>query len=409
MDARAWRAPRSLRQSGAARAVAVVTALLAASCGGERRDEPAPAARVDTVAIDTLPERASVEAADTASPARVATTGRACRCVERPLSAYFGEADVVVLGRLIDARGSDRDLLLDLALSEQPWKRVVGDRSAGSGDVVTVTTDASSSSCGIPLRPGALYVVFARSSGRGPRIDPCGGTRVLPADGSTASVFEGVRADSLVARLDALSGLEVQRSAAVNAPDPSDWDNESLIGLVELPALNSGEVVPVRPLPDATSEVDRVIDSWVDVATSEVAYEVPAAVVATRADDWYRIGLADGSFGWVAPLDAGAWTPFERLPLDALAYLTEAWSGHLWPQAGGGVPVRSRRKGTQQRGEYAAQVHEARWLGSALWFRVDVLTGSPCDGGDVDVEASGWVLAYGADGDPAVWYYSRGC
>jgi hypothetical protein len=406
MDARRTRSPSALRDDRAA--LAILTALCVAACSGEVQDTEEAVRPPDAPATDSVPAD-SLDAEAAAGPARTTADAEPCLCVERSLSDYYGEADEVLLGRLVATRSSGSDLLLDFELEERPWKPLR--TGAGAGDVVTIVTRRSTEACGIEVTPEARYLVFGRVSQGGGmrRAVGCGGSRALPATAMAPRAFDEVPTDSLVARLDALSGLDVQRAIAASAPDASDWDNEALVGLVELPALNVGEVVPVRGLPDAAAPVDRVIESWVDVAASEVDYEVPAAVAVARTEDWHRIRLSDGSFGWVAPLDAGAWTPFEELPVGALAYLTEAWSGHLWPQAGAGVPVRSPREGAQESEEYQARVHESRWLGSTLWFRVDLLSSSPCLADEPEVELSGWVPAYGLEGDPAVWYYARGC
>jgi hypothetical protein len=68
-------------------------------------------------------------------------------------------------------------------------------------------------------------------------------------------------------------------------------------------------------------------------------------------------------------------------------------------------------KGAFEREEYPVEVLEARRLGEVLWFRVDVLSASPCEvtENEPEVVSTGWVPAYGHDGEPAVWYYSRGC
>ena len=155
------------------------------------------------------------------------------------------------------------------------------------------------------------------------------------------------------------------------------------------------------------------MDSWDGILSREVGYEQPAAVVFSRVDGWYRIRLPDARpdarYGWIGPEDAGTWFPYAELPVNSLAYLTEAWSGHVWPEPGAGIPARSPRRATQERHEYAVEVHESAVVGGTIWFRITLLSGSPCEGGDVGPELSGWVPGYGPGGEPAAWYYSRGC
>jgi hypothetical protein len=54
-------------------------------------------------------------------------------------------------------------------------------------------------------------------------------------------------------------------------------------------------------------------------------------------------------------------------------------------------------------------VLESAEIGGTIWFRVNVFAGSPCSGSDEKVTLSGWLPAYGADGQPNAWFWSRGC
>ena len=59
-----------------------------------------------------------------------------------------------------------------------------------------------------------------------------------------------------------------------------------------------------------------------------------------------------------------------------------------------------------------ARVIETRRLGDRLWLNVEVLNHSLCDAGahgPPETIARGWLPAHAAEGEPAVWFASRGC
>lgn len=395
-----------------------------------------------------------------------------CRCAPLTLDEYFGGADEVVLATLAraeegdaaDADGADAEgagagtVHLHLVLAERPWKRAAGGVDAGGagagalqvGDTVRYRTAASTATCGVPVVVGATYVAFAFeepvlpgaadvSGAEAPvpssprpalRIDSCSGTRIYRLPGQAdPEGFRDVPGRLVPSRLDALGGAVVLRDVVERMPDADDPANGSLVGLLDLKALAHGGVVPVHSrLPENVTAdtapaaptdapiaappglpVLDTVRSYADVVSREVGYEVGAAVVLARVAGWSRVRLADGRAGWVAPADAGTFFPYEELPVRRLAYLTGSWSGYLWPDPGAGIPVRSARKGTEPREEYAVEVRESRVVGDLVWFRVALYEEGPCEGGDPGFEAGGWVPGYGADGDPTAWYYSRGC
>jgi hypothetical protein len=167
--------------------------------------------------------------------------------------------------------------------------------------------------------------------------------------------------------------------------------------------------VTLRATPEATARAVAVVATYDSLEAREVAYEVPAAVVVGRQTVWHRVRLADGRSGWVAPDEGGRWFPYADLPVRRLAYLTGAWSGHVWPGPGAGIPPRSSRKDPTGREEYPVDVLESTLIGGSVWFRVSLLRDDPCDGGTDAVDLSGWVPGYGVTGAPTVWYFSRGC
>lgn len=337
-----------------------------------------------------------------------------CRCPQEALATYYDRADEVLLARLARALDGDGDRVLEMVVAEIPW-RISATRPATllTGDSITYRTGVTTAECGVPVEIGAVYVVFAHAPaepGTPLGVDTCSGTRIyITSAGGDPQGFDDVPGPRVIAQLDALSGLDDLKDVAANYPAGDDPDNETLIGLLDLPALGAGGTIPIREWPDAAAPETGQVDSYDGVESREAGYEEPAAVVFARVDGWYRVRLSDGRYGWIGSNDAGTWSPFAELPVNRLAYLTEAWSGHVWPEPGAGIPARSGRRATQERREYAVEVHESQRVGGTIWFRVDVLSGSPCEGGEARPELSGWVPGYGANGQPAAWYYSRGC
>jgi hypothetical protein len=393
--------------------VALVS-LVACSGGSERGDgaagsgDSAGAPEGGAVAAD----RTSPGSAGGSTGADAAARDLPCRCAQRTLAEYYAGADEVMMGRLVETSERDTDLALDFEITGRPWK-VPSDRSeVGEGDQVELVTAQSSASCGIEARVGAVYAIFAHADPDGgpSRLDSCSGTRVHLAEATAeAQGFDDVPGPFVVRQLDALSGMDVLGRVAASAPRDGDPDNTSLLGLLDLAPLAHGGTIDVRERPDSTAPVTRRVGGWVELDGYEVGYEVPAVAVVGRVEGWYRIRFADETLGWIPAESGGTWFPYEELPVRSLAYLTGAWTGHVWPDIGAGIPARSPRKGTQEREEYPVEVHESRRLGGTLWFRVDVLDGSPCEAGEVRPELSGWVPAYGPLGEPTAWYYSRGC
>lgn len=389
-----------LSLAGVAIVLAVVAAVLVARSGPESA-EPAVSG------ISLVAERA-VEPFPPESPL--------CRCPEEPLASYYDRADEVLLARLaraVDPIG-DGDRLLAMVVVEIPWRTAPSrETPLATGETVAYRTGATTAECGVPVEVGAVYAVFAHAAevpDSPLRVDTCSGTRVyVPGEGGQPRGFDDVPGDRVIAQLNAFSGLDVLRAFSASVPVLDDPDNETLVGLLDLPALSLGGRVPVRDRPTATAPVVAELESYDAIESREVGYEQPSAVVFASVEGGYRVRLREGDFGWIAPGDAGAWFPYEDLPVNRLAYLTEAWSGHVWPEPGAGIPARSSRRVTQERKEYAVEVHESAIIGGTIWFRVDLLSGSPCEAGDVRPELSGWVPGYGVEGQPVAWYHSRGC
>lgn len=343
----------------------------------------------------------------------------ACRCPDRELGAYFNEAAEVGVGRFVSAKttsGSDlaqrRVLTFELLA---PLHKSLRAQAPHSGDAVRYATADSSAACGVDPQPDDIVVFFAGPlEGEQLGIDTCSGTRTLRERGDEVieTGFKDVPGAHVMGQLDALAGLEYLRAMTHSWPDDADPGNDTLVGVVAINGFSdNGETdapaVPLRIAPDDGAPQLRVIRRYGNVQSRESGYEVLAAVVFARRHGWYRLQLEDGEFGWLAPKHAGAFTGYDTLVVNRLNYLRAPWQGFVWPEPGAGLPMRIERPTDED--EIPIEILETTRLAGSLWLRINVLKASPCHAGDSSNVASGWVPAYRPDGEPATWFYSRGC
>lgn len=140
--------------------------------------------------------------------------------------------------------------------------------------------------------------------------------------------------------------------------------------------------------------------------TLEYTYEQPGAVVLERRGMWFRVRLAEGS-AWLAAAAQDEYHSLEQLLDDGLTYLTDAWSGHVAASPGSaGRPTKLARVAAEQ----PVRVRRASREKEGLWFLVDIMSHSPCNGDtEPTVVDQGWVPAHGRGDRPTLWFYSRGC
>lgn len=336
-----------------------------------------------------------------------------CRCAERTLGEYFGDADEVAVGGLVDTTsveiGGVRLLEMQVRLDAPPHRTFRPDPPA-AGSVVRYRTPTESAGCGVEARVGATYVFFAtRSSEAEPAmVDTCSGTRIFLAGGETPpGEFTDVPARFVAGQLNALAAMDVLSEIVENAPDDSDPQNETLIGLLDVAGFSHAGFARVHERPDAASPLLVATGSYDGLETREVGYEEPGAVVYARSGRWYRLRLTDGRFGWLHPDFAGTYLPYPDVAVNRLNYLTD-FHGFVWPNPGAGIPTRFS-SGPEADPEIPAEVHEVTMIGGSPWLRVTILRASPCEGGDGEAAASGWIPAFGVTGEPSAWFYSRGC
>jgi hypothetical protein len=141
--------------------------------------------------------------------------------------------------------------------------------------------------------------------------------------------------------------------------------------------------------------------------TMEYAYEEPGAVVLERRGQWFRVRLNVGS-AWLEASAQDTFYGLEQLFEDRLTYLTEAWSGQVAASPGSaGRPAKVSGLAADQP---VVRVRRASREKDGLWFLVDIMSHSACDGdGEPTVADQGWVPAYGKTDVLTIWFYSRGC
>lgn len=214
---------------------------------------------------------------------------------------------------------------------------------------------------------------------------------------------------------------------------------DRILGLLALPELFGASVcdrftpqeltLHAAPNPKDTTGSVRVDDYWTfsdamscegrlsvnvhladgsdstELPTREFDYERPGAIVIGHQDTWFRIRLADGS-AWLRASDHAEFHPLEKLLEEGLTYFTEEWDGHLYAAPGGARQVTSRAPVSAS----GLRVTGSRWLNGRLWLQVSVLSHAECDSPtEPRVVRQGWVPAHARSGEPAVWFYSRGC
>jgi hypothetical protein len=215
---------------------------------------------------------------------------------------------------------------------------------------------------------------------------------------------------------------------------------ERVIGLLSLPEVfGSRECAPFEPRPImlhgsandgkiiATIEVDQ---NWsfaphggcegLEVSvhtgaqkealpTREYDYEMPAAVVLDRHDDWFKIRLHRGS-AWLKASVVDRFMPLSDLfeEFTGVTEINASFSGRL--SSGPGVtsgPIMMRLAPNQP-----VRVIEIRDSGGRAWVHVEVLSNSACtaaNDGPPEVISSGWLPLHDQKGEPTVWFSSRGC
>jgi hypothetical protein len=147
-----------------------------------------------------------------------------------------------------------------------------------------------------------------------------------------------------------------------------------------------------------------------ELPTREFEYEAPAAIVLDRRGQAYKIRLSDNRSGWVIS-SSNRFMSFESLleEFTGVTFLTDRFGGELRTAPGLSV---SNKIVSQAKAAQPARVIETRRVADRLWLHVEVFNHSLCDAaaqGPPESIARGWVPAHADDGEPTVWFASRGC
>jgi hypothetical protein len=152
--------------------------------------------------------------------------------------------------------------------------------------------------------------------------------------------------------------------------------------------------------------------------TREYGYEQPAAVALRERDGWVLVRLAEGA-AWVRTSRKPAFLPLEELLEEGLTFLTDAWDGRLATAPDAEAPEVPREGAAAA--ALARPAPPVRTLGfhrdpeGSLHVEVQVMSHSVCEPMEEEprVVARGWVLAHARAGaragEPAVWFFPRGC
>lgn len=151
-------------------------------------------------------------------------------------------------------------------------------------------------------------------------------------------------------------------------------------------------------------------DKRTELPTREFEYEAPGAIVVDRRGEAYKIRLSDNRAGWVLS-PSNRFMALENLleEFTGVTFFTEAFAGEL--RSAPGLSV-SNRVTSQAKPAQPARIIESRRIADRLWLHVEVFNHSLCDAatqGPPESIARGWLPAHGDNGEPTVWFASRGC
>jgi hypothetical protein len=142
-----------------------------------------------------------------------------------------------------------------------------------------------------------------------------------------------------------------------------------------------------------------------DLPTREYDYELPGAIVLEHRDGWFRVKLHERS-AWLKASLVDRFMPIADLYEEfvGVTAINQSFAGRLsnTPSTTTG-PIMPRVVPSQP-----VRVLEIR----GEWVRVEVLSNSVCtaaNNGPPEVVATGWLPLHDREGEPAVWFSSRGC
>ncbi len=150
-------------------------------------------------------------------------------------------------------------------------------------------------------------------------------------------------------------------------------------------------------------------DQRQELPTLEYDYEMPAAIVLDRHEGWIKIRLRDRT-AWLKPSVVDRFMPLSDLYEEfvGVTAISTSFVGRLISAPGAtSGPILPRVAPKQP-----VRVVEIRDTLGRQWVNVEVLSNSACTAGrdgPPQVIATGWLPLHDADGEPTVWFSSRGC
>ena len=146
-----------------------------------------------------------------------------------------------------------------------------------------------------------------------------------------------------------------------------------------------------------------------ELPTLEFDYEMPGAIVLEQRDGWLKIRVSSGA-AWIEPSVADRFMPLADLfeEFVGVTAITDSFNGALVAAPGGAADASSPRVKASQ----PARVIEIRNVSGQAWVQVEVMNHSICsaaENGPPDVVGTGWMPLHASDGEPTIWFSSRGC
>ena len=146
-----------------------------------------------------------------------------------------------------------------------------------------------------------------------------------------------------------------------------------------------------------------------ELPTLEFDYEMPGAIVLEQRDRWFKVRLASGS-AWIAASPADRFMALSHLfeEFVGVTAITTSFTGRLVAAPGAPAEASSPTVNPLQ----PARVIEIRTVLGQAWAQVEVMNHSICSAvtqGPPDVVGTGWLPLHAADGEPTIWFSSRGC
>ena len=146
-----------------------------------------------------------------------------------------------------------------------------------------------------------------------------------------------------------------------------------------------------------------------ELPTLEFDYEMPGAIVLEQRDRWFKVRLASGS-GWIDASPVDRFMPLSELfeEFVGVTAIAKSYSGRLVMAPGRPVDQSSPRV----TGSQPARVIEVRYVFGQAWVQVELFDHSICtaaNNGPPETVATGWMPMHMPDGEPTIWFSSRGC